>query len=76
MEHTFALSVVSPIMAPFSAHPKPDWPVVTPLHVNHICSALEEAGVVDKFLDVPDGLTNGFPFNSSIIVDSTHISPN
>jgi hypothetical protein len=63
-------------MTPSSVRPKPDWPVVTPLHVDRIHSALEEAGALDQFLDVLDGLTNGFPFNSSIIVDSTRISPN
>jgi hypothetical protein len=71
MEPTSALSVELPTMVPSFVRPKPDWPVVTPLHVDHFRAALEEAGALTEFLDVIDGLKNGFPFNSSIILDST-----
>jgi len=63
-------------MEPFFARPRPDWPIVTPLHADHFCSALEEAGILNEFLDVVHGLTYGFPMNSTIIVNFTHISPN
>jgi hypothetical protein len=50
--------------------------VVTPLRVERFRSALEEAGGLGEFLDVINGLTYGFPMNSSLIVTSTRISPN
>jgi hypothetical protein len=50
--------------------------VVTPLRPDRFRSALEEAGGLGEFLDVIDGLTHGFPMNSSLIISSTRISPN
>jgi hypothetical protein len=76
MELTFARSVVSPTMELSFVRPRPDWPVVTPLRVDRLRSALEDAGVLGEFLDVIDGLSNGFPMNSTLTVSSTRISPN
>ncbi|KAG8717635.1 hypothetical protein FRC09_013965 [Ceratobasidium sp. 395] len=72
---TSAPSAVTEDMAPKPA-PKDPRRIVTPLHADAWELALADAGLLDRFSDLPIGLRCGFSFGVSSSLDSTIIYPN
>ncbi|KAG9087783.1 hypothetical protein FRC07_012743, partial [Ceratobasidium sp. 392] len=58
-----------------SAHKDPRR-IVTPLRPDVWRRVLEKHGLLEKFVDVPPGLTHGFPISSSNIISATSTPPN
>jgi hypothetical protein len=73
---TSARSARAQSTGPSSARPEPPWIPVTPLKVDRWHSTLADLGLLDEFLDIIDGLENGFPLHSSLSIDTTRIYDN